>query len=67
MSQTQKILRALQTRPLTQADAIDLCRCYRLAARINDLRAAGHNIITETIEHDGIRFARYHLVERKAA
>jgi len=37
----------------------------RLAARIEDLRKSGHNIITEEVKHNGKTFARYHLVKGK--
>ena len=33
---------------ITQAEAIEAWGCYRLGARIFDLRAAGMDIITET-------------------
>ena len=33
---------------ITQAEAIEAWGCYRLVARIFDLRAAGMDIITET-------------------
>ena len=48
MSQTQWILDALKRGPVTAMDALDGCGCFRLAARINDLRQAGHDI--ETID-----------------
>jgi hypothetical protein len=46
---------------VTQQDAIRFCQCYRLAARISDLRADGHAILSVQTSHDGKRFARYIL------
>jgi hypothetical protein len=43
--------------------------CYRLGARIGDLRAEGYNIVTEmmtrvsTITGHPVRFANYKLIE----
>lgn len=67
MSQTQAILRALQKRPVTQIDALKLCGCFRLAARIADLRREGHIILTVPVTKNGKRFASYQLVLKKAA
>lgn len=67
MSQTQAILRALQKRPLTAIDALKLCNCFRLAARVKDLRNDGHNIVTETITQKGKHFAQYRLVQKRGA
>jgi hypothetical protein len=49
-------------RGITQLEAIGLWRCYRLSARIKDLRASGTKIRTE-IKRDttGKTFARYFL------
>ncbi len=47
---------------ITPREAQDLFGCYRLGARIYDLRQAGWNIITETVEAEtGNKFARYRL------
>lgn len=62
MSQTEKILAALQSRPVTALDALRDFGCFRLAARINNLRALGHDIRTEMIETDtGAKVAMYTL------
>ena len=43
--------------------------CYRLGARIGDLRADGHNIVTEMLESVSritgrpVHFANYKLIE----
>lgn len=39
-------------------------QCYRLAARIMDLREMGWNIVTEREEHEGGEHARYRLKVR---
>ena len=40
---------------------------FRLAARIEELRKKGHNILTENVKKNGKEFARYTLVKRKEA
>jgi len=63
MSQNALILKYLQRRTLTHYMAQQLFGCMRLAARIQDLRKAGHYIITETIHANGKHFARYKLIK----
>lgn len=61
-TQTEMILAALRRgERLTPLDALRRFGCFRLAARIDDLRRAGHEIVTETRETDGKRYAVYHL------
>lgn len=67
MSQTQQILDMLQRGPVTAMDALQHCGSFRLAARIKDLRDAGHTIETETIElPNGKHVAQYYLKEKEA-
>ena len=64
--QSALILTALRLQGLgglTQQQAIQWADCYRLAARIADLRADGYPITSEMVSRDGVRFARYRLVE----
>ena len=68
ISQNQKILHYLKTHKsgITPLDALKLCGCFRLSARIFDLKEAGHNIYTsweEEITEEGThkRYARYIL------
>lgn len=61
MSQNEQILAALKRGPLTQADAVERFQCYRLAARILELRERGHPISVEKVAANGTRFARYRL------
>lgn len=64
MTQSQKILRHLRTgKHITPLEAIGLYGVFRLAARINELRAAGHNITTQLVRDTMNRpYARYRLV-----
>lgn len=66
MSQTEAILAHLKTgRSLTPIDALNLFGCFRLGARIHDLRKQGFDIETEEEEKDGKRFARYWLAKKE--
>ena len=54
MSQTIQILSYLKRhRTITPLQALDRCDCFRLAARIYDLRLQGHHIITDKVEKNG--------------
>ncbi|MFZ0324599.1 MAG: helix-turn-helix domain-containing protein [Actinomycetes bacterium] len=61
--QSAAVLRLLEDHPegVTQHDAIRDVGCYRLAARIADLRADGVRIEAESVTFDGHTFARYRL------
>lgn len=67
MSQNAMVLKYLRThkRGITQIDAIEKFKCYRLSARIADLRYRGFDIRTDmedNKDNDG-RHARYFLHE----
>ena len=65
----QKILDWLRANgSITAMDALRF-NCMRLAARIADLRAEGHNIITDNRDADGnpVNYAIYRLKEEKNA
>ena len=64
-SQTHRILGALkQGQRLTPMDALRRFGCFRLGARIHDLRCEGHHIETSMVDvGDGKRVARYSLVK----
>ena len=70
MSQCKDILRHLEThRGITAIVALDRYGCFRLAARISELRAAGYQITTvskEVINRYGEkkRIAEYRLVKK---
>ncbi|AXI04357.1 helix-turn-helix domain-containing protein [Aquirhabdus parva] len=62
--QAAAILQALKNgESITQAEAIPRFSCYRLAARINELRAAGHKIVTQHERINGGSFGRYVLAD----
>ena len=59
-TQTEKILNYLKSgKSLTPITALNKFGCFRLAARISDLRKDGHTIFTETINKAGKSFASY--------
>ena len=63
-TQTAQILAHLKTgRSITPLDALEWFGCFRLGARIYDLKQGGHNIYKEMVETDsGKRVASYTLV-----
>ena len=62
MSQNTQILSYLQQgKKLTPITALNKFGCFRLSARILDLRKQGHNINTEIITKQGKTFAQYSL------
>lgn len=63
MSQNYLIQQHLEVgNSITPIEALNLFGCFRLGARIKDLRDRGMNIQTENIEYNGKRFAKYSLV-----
>ena len=64
MSQNAQILSALKNgERLTPLDALNRFGCFRLGARVYDLRKS-HDIRTEIINKDGKRYAAYRLAEK---
>ena len=62
MTQTQRILIYLKTgKSLTPLEALNKFGCFRLAARIADLRSQGHTIWTNYVQKDKKIFAAYKL------
>jgi hypothetical protein len=63
MSQADKILAHLKTGAhITPLEAIGLFGAFRLAARINELRTKGHDIVTDVrSDGNGRTYARYLL------
>jgi hypothetical protein len=49
---------------ITPLEALQLYGCFRLGARIWDLRSQGHNIINEWEENNGKRYAKYVLARK---
>jgi hypothetical protein len=65
MSQTQDILESLRRGPITPLEALDRHGCFRLAARIVELRQAGHQVVTHMVKQDGKTFAQYVLTKER--
>ena len=63
-TQCAAILAMLKRGPITPLDAIREAKCMRLAARIADLKAEGHNITMEMVTQGEKRFAKYSLMRQ---
>ena len=63
--QCAAILAHMRKKPITPLDALNQYGCFRLSARIHDLRSRGHNIETKIQQRYGKRFAEYHLNEQE--
>ena len=63
MSQSNEILRALKRgRKITPLDALSEFGCFRLSARILELREQGFGIKSELVKgSNGKRFAQYSM------
>jgi hypothetical protein len=48
---------------LTTLEALTMFGCFRLAARIDNLRSAGLPIITEIVEVNDKRVAKYSIIK----
>ena len=70
--QTDRVLAYLESHgSITQREASEALAVARLASRVNDLRKAGHPIITERVEGENkfgekTRYARYWIKRAKA-
>ena len=64
-SQNKEIRKYLESgNSLTPLDALSLFGCFRLGARIHDLKHKfGLNIKTEIVETNNKRFAKYSIIE----
>jgi len=63
MTQNDMIRTHLRSgKSITPLDALREYGCFRLAARIADLRAEGLNIQTSTIQSNGKTYASYRIV-----
>ncbi len=64
MNQTDQIRTALLAgRELTPLDALEEFGCFRLAARIKDLRQEGLDIETVSETRNGKKFAKYRVAQ----
>lgn len=63
MTQNQQIKSFLEKgKALTPIQALNKFGCFRLAARISDLRNEGLNIATKIVTKEGKSYASYRLV-----
>lgn len=63
-AQTKLIEKHLKNgKSITPIEALQLFGCFRLAARIADLRKSGMRIVTSYTDRDGKRWATYRLKE----
>jgi len=46
---------------ITQLDALNMFGCFRLSARIANLREEGYDIVTEMVTINDKRIARYYM------
>lgn len=60
-SQKNLIHQHLKMEPISPLEALEEYGCFRLAARIADLREDGHNIETVQTKQNGKRYATYRL------
>lgn len=64
-TQCARILEWMTRQPIDPLTALTKFGCLRLAARINDLRNAGHIIVTTTKElPNGKKVAQYSLLRK---
>jgi len=62
MTQNKLIINHLQQgKTLTSLEALKLFGCFRLSARIAELKNQGFNIVSNNIKENGKTFAEYRL------
>ena len=62
MSQKDDILKWLKREPITPAQALAHLGCFRLAARVEEIRKEGYPVLTEMVEvYGGKHVAKYSL------
>ena len=62
-SQRIAVWKHLQVADITPLEALTLYGCFRLGARIFELRKEGKKIKTEMIDINGKRVARYSIIK----
>jgi hypothetical protein len=63
MTQNKQIANYLSKgKAITPIDALNKFNCFRLAARISDLRNEGLNIITKIVTKEGKSYASYSII-----
>jgi len=64
MTQRDLILQALKSgSKISALDALVMFNCFRLGARIWELRQKGYNILTVMVTRNGKHYARYEMGE----
>lgn len=64
MSQNLQVLAYINEHgSITPMDALSELKCFRLAARVNQLRDKGHKIQTEIVRSGDKRYAKYRLIK----
>jgi hypothetical protein len=53
----------LNGRSITQLDALNMFGCFRLAARIANIREEGFDIVTDMVTVNDKRIAQYYLLK----
>ena len=62
-TQSERILAYLkQGNSITPLYALDAFGCFRLGARISDLKRQGHNIVSQLVPRNGKYVAKYTLI-----
>ena len=61
MTQCDQLLLLLQAGWVSPQDAIEVMKCYRLAARIHDLKKRGYDIEDRTVRHGDVHWSEYRL------
>lgn len=66
MTQNDSILSYLESgKAITPMEAWQMFGCFRLSARIKDLRNKGYEIKTKIVKHNKKAFAKYYIETRK--
>ena len=66
MTQEQSILKYMKTvGPITPLEALQSCGCFRLGARVYDLRKKGHNIKSTIVKRGRSHVAQYSIKRGK--
>lgn len=63
MNKSKKVEKVLQDKSITSLEAFEKFRATRLADIVYKMRKRGHNITTEMVEINGIRFAKYRMIK----
>lgn len=65
-SQRERVLLHLKRKQIDPMTALRRYGCLRLAARIDELRNQGYEIVSRLVERGGKRFAQYRLIRERS-